>query len=296
MQIRLSIVLLNYNRLDETRATLLDLQELTSQRSDIEVIAVDNGSQDGTARFIAAQQSWLVPVLLGDNGGIAGYNHGFKRARGDLLMVLDDDSCPAGGETLDRVIAVMDARPEVGVIACRIETPDARRQWSWHLPKVDRAGPSMSFIGCGFVIRRHLFREIGWYPERFFLYQNEIPVAIGARSKGWSIRYDPRCRVIHRGEIGKRPNWRRIYFPTRNTIWLIRRYFPRLQGVYLITSRLAIGFVRSLYMGEFPCYLRAALDGMRETIQPEVLPPSLRREFAPFWRQNSLWHQLLRRT
>ena len=45
---KLSIVFLNYNRLNETRYTSAHLQQLITGRRDIEVIAVDNDSTDGT--------------------------------------------------------------------------------------------------------------------------------------------------------------------------------------------------------------------------------------------------------
>ena len=71
--IRISIVILNYNRIEETRYTVERLRELMIERSDSEVIAVDNGSSDGTEAFLNSQADFLVPVILPDNRGIAGY-------------------------------------------------------------------------------------------------------------------------------------------------------------------------------------------------------------------------------
>ena len=42
--IRLSIVFLNYNRLKDTSLTVEKLVEIVDSRSDLEIIAVDNGS------------------------------------------------------------------------------------------------------------------------------------------------------------------------------------------------------------------------------------------------------------
>ncbi len=291
---RLSIVFLNYNRLHETRQTVERLLELCGDRNDIEIIAVDNGSSDGTAEYLL-DRSGIRTVLLDRNLGIAGYNEGFKHSQSECLLVLDDDSCPRDVTTLDRLIDVLAGDPGLGIVACHIETPDGQPQWSWHLPEKPQAGPSPFFIGCGFAIRRDLFESIGWYPEDFFLYQNEIDVSFKVRLQGYRIEYHPDCRVIHRGTPGQRPGWRRVYFPTCNTLKLIRRYYPQPEAGYLLASRLLIGLGRALQFGEVGTYLRAVRDAFATPVKRQVLPAEIRHQSKPFWKQNSLFHHLFKR-
>ena len=294
-QPKLSIVFLNYNRLAETQRTVMSLRSLVANRDDIEVIAVDNGSADGTKAYLRSNAYWLTVVEMNHNMGIAGLNEGFKHAIGDYVLVLDDDSHPHDEASLDILISCLDTRPEVGVVACRIESPDGQPVRTWHLPRTDRPGTSMAFVGCGFAIRRKLFERVGWYPERFFLYQNEIEVAICVMREGYQIYYEPRCRVVHRESITGRASWRQVFFPTRNTIWIIRRYFPFPGAAYLIFSRLCMGFIRAVQSGEFKWYYKAVKDAFGEPIEAEVLPQSLYKGLSTFWKQNSLWHQLTER-
>jgi GT2 family glycosyltransferase len=288
----MSVVYLNHNRLSETRATTERLRELTDARQDVEVIAVDNGSTDGTAAYLRSQPGWLRLVLLEANAGIAGYNKAFERARGAHVLVLDDDSCPESVDTIDRAAEILDRDAEIGVIACDVVCPSGIRQATWHLPAEPRAGMSMSFVGCGFIIRRRLFEAVGWYPERFFLYQNEVEVAIRVRKAGFGIYFDPACRVVHRAVMEHRPPWRRVYFATRNTLWLLRMHYPQpLQG-YLVASRLLIGLAMAVRFAQLTAYLRAARDGLSEPVACEPLSPELRRHFRGFALQNSLLHQL----
>ncbi|OQW94038.1 MAG: glycosyltransferase [Beggiatoa sp. IS2] len=292
--VKLSIVFLNYNRLAETRYTLAHLQHLLTARDDIEIIAVDNGSSDGTREFLQSQTQGVHVICLDTNTGIAGYNEGFQRARGQYVFVLDDDSHPVDSVTLDRLIEHLDTQPQVGVVACRIENPDGQVVHSWHLPKSDEPCLSMAFVGCGFAIRRDLFADIGWYPADFFLYQNEIEVAIQVLRRQYQIIYDPRCRVVHRQSPQGRTTWRRVYYPTRNTIWLLRRYFPWPAVAYLIISRLSLGFIRAVQSREFRWYYRAVVEAFTKPIEPDILPTALREQLTAFWRQNSIWHQLTR--
>ncbi|OQW93966.1 MAG: glycosyltransferase [Beggiatoa sp. IS2] len=292
---RLSIVFLNYNRLAETRYTLAHLQNLISQRSDVEVIAVDNGSSDGTPEFLQTQTHWISAIYLPTNLGIDGYNEGFKQACGEYLLVLDDDSHPLDNLTLDRLITHLDTQPQIGVVACRIETPQGQPVLTWHLPQEDKAGYSIAFVGCGFAIRRTLLMELGGYPAEFFLYQNEIEVAIQVMRRHYSIYYDPACRVVHRQSPTGRSHWRQVYYPTRNTIWLIRRYFPFPSAYYLIASRLCFGFIRALQSREFKYYYRAVTEALTKQIEFEELSPEIYQQLTIFWRQNSVWHQLIHR-
>ena len=292
---KLSIVFLNYNRLVETRYTLAQLARLSENRQDLEIIAVDNGSNDGTREFLQTQQDWIRVVCLDNNLGIAGLNIGFQQTQGEYILVLDDDSHPVDNITLDRIIQHLDTRPEVGIVACRIESTDGQFTHTWHLPNNDAPGLSMAFVGCGFAIRRRLFEQIGWFPGEFFLYQNEIEVAIQAMRHHYQIYYDPRCRVVHRQSPLGRTNWRQVYYPTRNTIWLIRRYFPLPMAAYLIASRLCFGLARALQSLELGWYYRAVRDALRTPIKPQILSPAQQQQLTVFWHQNSLFHQLIER-
>lgn len=295
LPIQLSIVFLNFNKLAETKITSTRLLELCAERDDIEIIAVDNGSDDGTTEYLQSQPG-IISILLPDNGGIAGYSAGFNRAQGHYILVLDDDSCPLSLSGIDQAIQTLDQRDDIGLIAAHIQTPEGKPQWSWHLPISNVFSRAPFFIGCGFIIRRDLFAKIGWYPEDFFLYQNEVDVGFKVRLQGYDIFYDPDCIVVHRGKPSQRPGWRRVFFPTRNTLWLIRSYYPQPQASYLILSRLAIGLFSAIRFNELGTYFKAVREGLFQPVTKNILPATLRKSFIPFWKQNSLIHQLLRQS
>jgi GT2 family glycosyltransferase len=293
--IKLSIVYLNFNRLTETQLTTQTLIKLCKEFPQYEIIAVDNGSTDGTAAFLH-EQSAITAILLTENLGIAGYMAGFNKAKGEYILVLDDDSCPTDLAVIERAIKRMEQNPLIGITACHIAAMTGDQQWSWHLPKQQTLGASPFFIGCGFIIRHALFKEIGWYPDNFFLYQNEIDVSFKVRLHRYDILYDPDCLIIHRGTPNQRPGWRRVFFPTRNTLWLIRRYYPQPIATYMIISRILIGFYSACIFGQLGCYARALREGLLSPIEKTILPTALRKDFSPFWKQNSIIHQLFRRT
>ena len=152
------------------------------------------------------------------------------------------------------------------------------------------------FIGCGFAIRRQLFEEIGWYPGNFFIYQNEIDVAFKVRLQGYEIYYDPEAVVVHRGVPSQRPGWRCVYYPTRNTIWIIQKYYPQPMAAYMLLSRILIGFGRAVYLGQMTAFFRALKHGFAEVIDKHTLPPEIRSVSRKFFKQNSILHQIFKRT
>ena len=290
---RLSIVVLNYNRQYDTAHTLAVLkQQICFDRNDIEIIAVDNGSEDGTADFLRTQQDWVKILLLDQNLGIEALNRGFEMASGEFIFVLDDDSHPADASIFDQIIDAFEQNQRIGIVACAIQNEEGCYVKSWHLESPEASGESVAFVGCGFAIRRHLFKRIGWFPENYFLYQNEIDVSIKVARLGYGISYLPHCRVVHRNSPTGRAHWRQVFFPTRNTIWLIRAYAPFPLAIYYLFSRICFGFVRAVQSGEYGYYVRALRQGFETDVESMTLSSDMCRRFKVLWQQNSILHHL----
>lgn len=291
----LSIIVLNFNRLSETRFTIEHLIDLKKQRPCIEIIAVDNASSDSTWEYLNEKKDLVRIIRMSSNSGIEAINQACMKASSRYLMVLDDDSHPVDAECLDRIVETFDENKNVGVIACRIESGSGKRVREWHLPDNDVCVPSPAFIGCGFAIRRDLFRQTGWFPKEFFLYQNEIETSIQVKLAGFEIFFDPLCRVIHRFVPAGRTNARRVFYPTRNSLWLIRKYFDFPESLYLIAGRIVFGFIRAFEGREFRVYVRSIKEGFSPDVNKRILKGRELEYASVLFKQNSIFHHLLRR-
>ncbi len=291
---KLTIVFLNFNRLQDTVKTTGYLKQFCYGRKDIEIIAVDNSSTDGTRQFLELQSDWIISLYLKENLGIEGLNCGFIMAKGEYILVLDDDSHPLNLATIDLLIDSLDRYKDAGAIACKIESEDGTPFKTWHIPDTNIANfcESPAFVGCGFAIRRDIFKQIGWFPAKYFLYQNEIDVAIKIRRLGYKIYYNPECRVVHRNSSLGRAGWRQVFYPTRNTIWLLREYAPFPMSGYYIFSRLCFGFVRAVESGEYKWYVKALKEAFFCKIPKHSLSSVLRKNFLILWHQNSIVHHI----
>ena len=91
----LSIVVLNYNRFKYTKQTIENLMEKTKLKH--EFIFVDNGSKDGTRKYLTSLKGRTtavreIYVFNKWNFGVAGgKSSGMIHARGDYVFVCDDD-------------------------------------------------------------------------------------------------------------------------------------------------------------------------------------------------------------
>lgn len=92
---RVSIVMLSYDNLYFTKLCAETLLAHTDT-SDFELIVVDNGSNDGSLEYVwslAARQPRVRAICNARNRGFAaGTNQGLAIARGDILVLLNNDT------------------------------------------------------------------------------------------------------------------------------------------------------------------------------------------------------------
>ena len=287
----ISIVFLNYNRVKETWITVEKLLSCKNEFNDIEIIAVDNGSTDGTGEYLSSLGESIKPVLLDKNHGIEGYNRGFEAAQGDMIIVLDDDS-HIEAATIKRVKQLFSDEQGIGVIAFRIVNSSGKRFKTWHIPPDDTYQDSFAFVGCGFAIRKDLFKKIGFYPGDFFLYHNEIHVAIKVRLLGYRIVYDPLCVAVHRTADHSRDPSRRVYYTLKNSLTLIWKYYPAPAAFYMTLSRVIISFSLALFHFTPAAAVKALIDFLSSIPDRTILPKEQRKLLRPFFYQNSIFHRI----
>ena len=87
-----TIVFVVFNRRDELRESLTRmLAQSEYDRDRVDVIVVDNASTDGSAAMVREEFPQVQVIVRDENIGASAWNDGFAVARGDFVLILDDD-------------------------------------------------------------------------------------------------------------------------------------------------------------------------------------------------------------
>jgi GT2 family glycosyltransferase len=179
---RTSIVILTHNELDYTRRCLESIAAHTAEP--YELVLVDNGSTDGTVAYLREQPGATV-IENGANLGFgAGCNQGIAAARGDRILLLNNDTIATPG-WLDAMHAALDAEPGRGIVGPRsnhvagrqlvedvpydVWTLDGLGEFAeaWTGQHAGEGRQLARLIGFCLLVRREVFERIGGFDLRF---------------------------------------------------------------------------------------------------------------------------------
>ncbi len=257
MRPTLSVLIVAWNSREELARSLPAL--LPELGEGDELIVVDNDSDDGTADAVASLAPAARVVRSGGNLGFAaGCNLGAAEARGDLLVVLNPDASPRSGfgEAIRRPWL-----EERGWAAWQALVADGDGTtinsagnpvhftgivWAGGhgrpLGEAPPAGEVAALSGACLAIPRRTWEEAGGFPERFFLYHEDVDLSLRLRLAGGVLGIEPAAVVDHDYEFGAREHkWR--WLERNRWAFLIRVYPASLLALLapaLILTELAL--------------------------------------------------------
>ncbi len=119
-----SIVVLTRDGIDHLRRLLPALDGLAY--GDFEVIVVDNGSRDASVEYVRSlTPRYPIDVIendINESFSVAN-NQGVAKARGELILLLNNDTEPAGPHVLGHMVERLVGEPEVVAVASRLIYP-----------------------------------------------------------------------------------------------------------------------------------------------------------------------------
>jgi GT2 family glycosyltransferase len=300
-----AVIIVTYNSERQIGACL---RSVFAQRKHVnqQVIVLDNASQDGTVALIRREFPAVELLTPGKNLGFAaGVNEAAQHARAEYLLLLNPDT-----EILDHAVDVIvefaHAHPahslyggrtmkadgtlepsscwgrptlwSMALFALGLTTLAPRNRWfdpeslgSWPRNTVREVGV---ITGCFLLINHVAWEQLGGFDERYFMYGEDVDLALRARAAGHRPVICPTARLVHEvGQSSAQPIDKMLLLH-RGKAELVRshwRGFAQHLALALLTGGVA---------------LRAALSSVLNRIRPGA--PSANR-WRQLWARRSEW-------
>jgi glycosyltransferase involved in cell wall biosynthesis len=215
---RISVLIATHDRPELLRACLASFAEQTLDRSEFEVVLVDDGSRDPVLPGVVdelAGQLQLVGVRIRHAGRAAAKNLAVMLARAPVVLFFDDDD-RAAPDYLERHLAGHDARPgeAVAVLGHTDWAPELARSPLMHyITDVDRMLFAYERLRDGQVLdwrgfwegrvscKRSLLIRHGLHDQRL-VYSIDVELAWRLRGNGLRVVYDAAAVSLMARPIG----------------------------------------------------------------------------------------------
>ncbi len=238
-----SIITVNFNQTEVTCALLESLNRISYPN--FEVIVVDNHSTEDDPKKIKQLYPNIVFIENPINYGFAaGNNYGLMRARGEYVLLLNND-IEVPPHFLEPLIDKLEQNPGIGAVSPRIKfyyQPDTI-QYAGYTPigKVTMRNTAIGYWekdrgqynedretayahGAAMMVPMRVVKEIGLMSYIFFLYYEEADWCARIKQAGYKIYYVGNSHVLHKESVSTgKLSALKIYYQNRNRIVFMRR-------------------------------------------------------------------------
>lgn len=222
---KVSIIILNWNGLDDTAECLESLKKVNYPN--YEVIVVDNASDGNDAGVLKEKFGDYIHLIQNDKnyGCGEGFNIGIRYVLADsqpeYIMIMNNDVVVAP-DFLDELVRVAESDEQIGIVGPKIYYYDYKGRndviWSaggkiqrWSL-KIRRqigikdndlakyqALASVDWItGAVLMFKSYLTEKVGLLNPWYFIGYEDIEYCLKVRKHGFKIYYVPTARVWHK--------------------------------------------------------------------------------------------------
>lgn len=230
----LSIVVPAFNEAEVIGASLSSLVELNYPH--FEIIAVDDGSTDGTyermKQFEGEHSGVTVSVFRKENSGKAHtLNYGIRRSKAQLIVCMDSDSRLTPESLRYAVYHFND--PHVGAVAGNVKVINRHNIWTKlqaleYIEGLNIVRNAQAFWrtvntvpGPMGIFRREALDSVGFYDSDTFAEDFDMTVKLLA--KGWKIDYEPLAIAYTEAPEGLLDIIKQRYRWTRGVLQALRK-------------------------------------------------------------------------
>ena len=256
-----------------------------------EIVAVDNGSSDGSREWLAEHAPEIRVLALGRNTGFAtAANRGLELARGEAVALVNTDveldpawleraAARLTGDVAAVATKMVDlADPGVlydaGDVLRRDGVCEQRGRFRRDQGLFDEPGEVFAACAGAALYRRDAVLEAGGFDERLFAYLEDVDLGLRLRLAGWRCAWEPGAVARHAGGGSSERLTRPVAsWAQRNTLLLVAKAFP-VRWLPLVLYRQLAWLAHAAWRGGLGGHLRGTAAAL------PLLPAMLRERRA----------------
>lgn len=251
------ILLVNYNSDTYTIACIESLRQITYPH--FEILIVDNGSRTESITRLKEKIKGIPILENGENlgyGGAAnvGIRYGLEQGA-DYILLLNNDTT-VKPDFLQALVEAAEEDPRIGIVGSKILCWDDptrvqaagmdvywgigtfnRKDGEINDPKLNRREFFRALTGCSILVRSKVFKEIGLFNEKYFLYAEDVEFCWRTQKK-YKILYEPKSVIYHK-DGGSSPSpeaqGRVAYYSTRNKCYFMLSKGSKVEFLFFIS-------------------------------------------------------------
>ena len=263
---RVSVVLVNYRGAEDTITCLRAFDDIDWPLDQLELIVIDNDSGDGSVERIRAAVPSAVVIDAGTNGGFAaGCNLGVAHSTGEYVGFINNDARPHP-LWISAAVDAFVADRSVGSVASKV--------LDWDGKLIDYVDGSLTWFGMGYkrevekpdspafdvpkdvlfgtgaamFVRTALYREVGGFDERFFMFYEDVDLGWRLNLLGHRVRYVPTSVAYHKHHVTMKKfgNFRESYLLERNALLAMYKNYDDVSLARALPAAMALAVRRSV--------------------------------------------------
>jgi len=271
---RISVIILNFNGLDDTIKCLDSLKK--TKYANFEVIIVDNGSSKNEAIILGIKyKNFIKTYRLHNNLGFTGGNNwALAKAKGKYLVLLNNDTI-VEPNWLEPLVKLLENNKKIAVVQPKIKMMFKKSYFDYagaaggyidkygfpftrgrifntqekDISQYDGVWPIFWASGSACMIRKSIIKRVGGlFSENLFNYMEEIDFCWRVWRAGYKVMFTSESVVYHKvaASAGKNVIKKR-FWEHRNNLYILIRNLDRKNLLKILPLRIFLELIAYPY-------------------------------------------------
>jgi radical SAM protein with 4Fe4S-binding SPASM domain len=237
-----SIIIVNFNGKKYLDNCFSSLFNLNYPKNKLEIIMVDNGSNDNSIEFVNKNFPKVKIIKNDINNYCRANNLGIERSKGKYIALINHD-IKADKNWLIELIKVIESNSNIGVVGSKILFMNGQIQSVGHEEhpyfywvdkgfgeqdkgQYNQVREVSSICGCSVLYRRKCLEDIGLLDEDFNIYLEDVDMSLRCRKNGWRLLVCPTSIIYHKLHGAIRSESAARFHQEKNRLLLIAKHWP----------------------------------------------------------------------